>query len=369
MAVGGKDSDCIEFIRDLRQNLPLIHVPGKDEELRIVLVGKIGVGKSSTGNMILGYNGFKAKRKSKSVTKNTKSNRTTISNRSILVIDTPGLYATTKENNRQNVRDEIKTCTQIGAPGIHAIIFVLSAATRFTEEDKNCFQNFFEIFGEKFYQYAVVVFTGADILKEEKTTLKKYIGSDTILKSFLQQCGDRVVAFDNKNPSPLEKEGQRNHLVSIVLQINESLKKYYTNKNFEDAERRLREDAERRLREDAERRLREDVERRHREDIERRLREDAEWKLLEMEARQTDQIEDIHNLYEEQNALEMVELDMMYHENIIGLRDKIRQEIEEENKQKKISNLIEMRDKIRQEIEEENKQEKISKKTERCTVM
>ncbi|CAC5379386.1 unnamed protein product [Mytilus coruscus] len=256
--------------------------------------------------MILGYNGFKAQRKSKSVTKYTKSKRTTISNRSILVIDTPGLYATTKENNRQNVRDEIKTCTQIGAPGIHAIIFVLSAATRFTEEDKNCFQDFFEIFGENFYQYAVVVFTGADILKEEKTTLKKYIGSDTILKSFLQQCGDRIVAFDNKNPSPLEIEGQRNHLVSLVLQSNESLKKYYTNTNFEDAER-----------------------------------------ICEiLEANHIDQMAVLYNQYEEKNALEMVELDMRYHENLIKLRDK-----------------------IRQEIEEENKKEKISKKTERCTVM
>lgn len=271
-------------------------------------MGKIGVGKSSTGNMLLGRKSFKARRKSESVTKHTKSRRGTIHDRSVLVIDTPGLYSTSKENSRQHVKEEIKNCIQIGAPGIHAIIFVLSAVTRFTEEDKTCFEDFFAIFGEMFYMYAVVIFTGTDILNEDKLDLQKYIGSDIVLKSFLQKCGNRYVGFNNKNPTPLEAETQRNHLISKVVELNELLKTYYTNQYFQEAEKKLQE-----------------------------MEAKKSGELEELR----EQIDGLQEQFQIQNDIQMTEIENLYHGKLIVIRDEIRQQLEQENKKEKKEKKVE----------------------------
>ncbi|XP_052086979.1 uncharacterized protein LOC127724145 [Mytilus californianus] len=309
MATGGtncNESDFDTFTKDVHGALSSIHMPGprikcfSDQELRMVLVGKIGVGKSSTGNMLLGFNAFKAKRKAKSVTRYAKSKEGTVNDKRVVIIDTPGLYNTTHNNSRKHVQEEIKTCIELGAPGIHAIIFVLSTAMRFTSEDKKCFEDFFEIFGEMFFNYAVVVFTGADLLKKDNLSLEDYIGSDKVLKKFLDKCGNRMIPFNNLDPTPLEEETQRKHLVSTVVQMNESLKTYYTNEQFITAEENLR-------------------------------------KMEELKRDQAIELESLR----QQHSEEIKQLEIEYNERLLQMRTKIRQEIEEQHRQYKKKDKIE----------------------------
>ena len=65
-------------------------------EVRLVLIGKTGVGKSDTGNKILGNKHFMASAGGSSITKQCSYKKGFNLGREISIVDTPGLFDTGK---------------------------------------------------------------------------------------------------------------------------------------------------------------------------------------------------------------------------------------------------------------------------------
>jgi hypothetical protein len=66
----------------------------------------------------------------------------------------------------QDTRKEIAKCVDMSRDGIHAMLMVFSAASRFTHEDAGTIQSIKMFFGEKIVDHMILVFTHGDQVGE-----------------------------------------------------------------------------------------------------------------------------------------------------------------------------------------------------------
>ncbi|CAB1318750.1 unnamed protein product, partial [Coregonus sp. 'balchen'] len=315
-------------------------------ELRLVLLGRTGAGRSAAGNTILGREEFGAQASPSAVTQRSKRREGDVSGRRLVLVDTPDWFC--PGLSLDEMRQDVGLCVRLSAPGPHAFLLVIPVEPSRGEE-RGVLERIEEMFGEGCWGHTVILFTHADGLKEQSIEEFLQAGSQD-LQQLVEKCGSRYYVLNIKD------RAHGTQVPELLKQVEEMVagnrERFYSSQTYQEAEDQVRE-MEGKIQRDKEGRKQ-----REERDLRERLEKELQDSLKKIEGVIQEHEGDIRTLSERTTELERQMKEERDEEKKRELERELKRESDRrEEMERKLERFREKRENERREMEESHRQE------------
>ncbi|XP_027872661.1 uncharacterized protein LOC114144251 [Xiphophorus couchianus] len=219
-------------------------LPSSTPEVRLVLLGLSGSGKSAAGNTILGQAMFESNSESfTAATQKCEKKKAMVDGKRVSVVDTPDWF--NSEQTPDEVRAQISSCIALSSPGPHAFLLCVPLDQP-AKTELQALSALAKVFGpEAVQKHTMVLFTYADRLRESGKaggkSVEEYIASQRgDLVKLVEKCTDRFHVME-KGQGWRQKKNVAELLEKVEQTVKEAGGQCYSSPAFQEVEDRVRQ--------------------------------------------------------------------------------------------------------------------------------